>query len=136
MVFPRSLISLDPFEFRRFLSPLTTSGGEALTMPMDVREQGDAYLVHAEIPGVKKEDIQVNIDGNQISIAAEIKPIVEEKDNERVLRTERFYGKLSRTFQLGAEIDEAKSEAKFTDGILELRLVKKAAAAAKLLAVS
>ena len=60
---------------------------------VDVKETGEAYQVDAEIPGVKREDIHVEIEGNEVSIAAEVKQEKEAKDGERVLRTERFYGK-------------------------------------------
>ena len=112
--------------------------GSAVDVPsikIDVKEQGDAYKVHAELPGIRKEDIHVNIDGSVVSISAERKQEKEVKDGERVLRTERYFGKVSRSFQLGQDIDESKSAAKFTDGVLELTLPKKAAAAAKRLTI-
>lgn len=135
MAIPRSLISFDPFELRRFLTP-TAGEADATAMPMDVTESGDTYLVHVVVPGAKKEDIHVTIDGNQVSISAEVKSNIKEDDNKnRVLRQERFYGKVSRTFQLGSELDESKSTAKLTDGILELVLYKKVGEAAKQLEV-
>ena len=69
-------------------------------------EKPDAYVVHAEIPGVRKEDIQVTIEGNQVTIAAEVKRETEAKDGERVLRSERYYGAVYRSFVLPVEIDE------------------------------
>lgn len=135
MAIPRSLISFDPFELHRFLSQ---NNGESDTtpMPMDVVERGDSYLVHMIMPGVKKEDVHITIDGNQVSINAEIKAAPSEaNDKNRILRQERFYGKLSRTFQLGSELDETKSMAKLSDGILELSLYKKQGEAAKQLTV-
>ena len=104
---------------------------EAPTLKLDVKEKGNDYLVHAELPGIKKEDIHVHIDGNAVSISAERKQEKEVKEGERVLRSERYFGKVSRSFQLGQEIDEAKSAAKFVDGVLELTLPKKAASTAK-----
>lgn len=102
---------------------------------VDVTEKNGAYTVHAEIPGVKKEDIQVSIDGAQVTIAAEVKREKEVSEGERVLHSERAYGKASRSFTLPLEIDESAAQAKFTDGVLELVLPKKVAAARKTLTV-
>ena len=102
---------------------------------MDVREIGDGYQVHAELPGVKKEDIHVTIEGNLVSISAEVKQEKEVKEGERVLRSERYFGKVSRSFQLGQEIDDGKAVAKFNEGVLELTLPKRAAMATKRLAI-
>ncbi len=112
-----------------------TAGSDAPQMRVDVREVNDHYAVLAELPGIRKEDIHVHIDGPVVSISAERKQEREVKDGERVLRTERYFGKVSRSFQLGQEIDEAKASAKFNDGVLELTLPKKAEAQAKRLAI-
>jgi HSP20 family protein len=101
-------------------------------MKVDVAEQNGEYKVVAELPGVKKEDIKVNIEGDQVSITAESRA---EKDGERVLHRERYLGKVSRAFRLSQEIDEARASAKYTDGVLELTLPKKATAAAKQLTI-
>ncbi len=87
--------------------------------------------MHAELPGVKKEDIQLSIDGAQVTLAAEIKREKDAKEGERVLHTERMYGKVSRSFTLPQDIDEGAAQAKFADGVLELTLPKKAAAQKK-----
>jgi HSP20 family protein len=106
--------------------------GEALPrVKVDVAEKNGAYTVTAELPGVRKDDIQVTIDGAEISLTAEIKREKEVTQDERVLHTERTYGKVSRSFTLPQEVDESKAEAKFKDGVLELTLPKKAAAARK-----
>jgi HSP20 family protein len=129
----------DPFEdfFRGFfVRPIDF--GSSLDVPsikIDVKEQGDTYKVHAELPGVRKEDIHVNIDGAVVSISAERKQEKDVKEGERILRSERYFGKVSRSFQLGQDIDESRSTAKFTDGVLELTLPKKAAATAKRLTI-
>ena len=110
--------------------------GEALPrMKVDVAERNGAYLVTAELPGVKKEDIQVSIDGAQVTLTAEVKREREASQDERVLHTERVYGKLSRSFTLPQELDESKAEAKFKDGVLELTLPKKAAAQRKQISI-
>lgn len=92
---------------------------------MDVSEDDKAYYVKAEVPGIKKEDIHVAVEDNQVSITAEIKKETEEKKGETVLRSERYYGMQSRSFTLMHGVDERKAEAKYQDGILELTLPKK-----------
>ena len=104
-------------------------------MKVDVAEQNGDYKVVAELPGVKKEDIKVNIDGDEVSITAETRISKEAKDGERVLHSERHVGKVSRAFRLAQEIDESRASAKYADGVLELTLPKKAAPAAKQLAI-
>jgi HSP20 family protein len=102
---------------------------------VDVTEDDKTYRVKADVPGVKKEDIKVSIDGNQISVSAEVKKEKEEKKGETVVRSERYYGKQYRSFTLRHDIDEAKAEAKYEDGVLELTLPKKEATHAKELTV-
>lgn len=104
---------------------------ETARIRVDVKETADAYTVHAEIPGVKKEDIGIEIEGNEVTIAAEVKREVEAKEGERWLRTERFHGKAERRFALPQEIDESQANAKFADGVLELALPKKQATAGR-----
>lgn len=104
-------------------------------MKVDVTESNGGYVVHAEMPGVKKEDIHVSIDGAQVTLAGEVKREKDVKDGERLIHTERSYGKIERSFTLPLEIDDAKAEAKFSDGVLELKLPKKAAAARKSLTI-
>ena len=102
---------------------------------MDVTEQPKAFVVHAEMPGVKKDDIHIQIEGNQVSITAEVKQEKEAKEGDRVLRSERYFGQVSRTFQLAQDIDDSQAGAKFNDGVLELTLPKKAASASKRLTI-
>ena len=120
--------------FKGFLvRPVAYEGrGEALPrVKVDVAEKNGAYTVVAELPGVKKEDIQATIDGAEVTLAAEVKREKEVANDERVLHAERTFGKVSRSFSLPQEVDEAKAEAKFRDGVLELTLPKKAAAQRK-----
>ncbi|WP_068636853.1 Hsp20/alpha crystallin family protein [Thauera butanivorans] len=136
---------VDPLEdfFRGFFvrpvdfggGALASAGSEAPQMRVDVKETNTGYEVHAELPGMKKEDIHVHIDGPVVSISAERKQEKEVKEGEKVLRTERYFGKVSRSFQLGQEIDEEKASARFNDGVLELSLPKKAEAQAKRLSI-
>ncbi len=93
---------------------------------LEVTEDDASYHVNAELPGVKKEDIDVQVDGNQVSLAAEVRREKEEKKGETVVHSERYYGKQYRSFTLGRDIDRAKVEAKFEDGVLKVTLPKAA----------
>jgi HSP20 family protein len=131
-------LAFEPFDelFKGFFRPVRFEARpELMRIKMDVKENDKAYVVHAEIPGVKKEDINVTIDGNQVSISAEVKKEKEEKEGEKVLRSERYYGKVYRSFTLDQDVDEAGAQAKYADGVLELTLPKKATAKAKKLAI-
>ncbi|MCL2309764.1 MAG: Hsp20/alpha crystallin family protein [Proteobacteria bacterium] len=131
---PRSTTSLwgDSFKdmddlFRGFfIRPVDFNAPAGLAqIKIDVSEKGNDYLVHAEIPGAQKEEIDVQIDGNLVSISAETKRQHEEKEGDRVLRTERYYGKLQRSFTLPHDIDEAHAVAAYENGVLVLTLPKK-----------
>ena len=138
---PFNLTRADPFGdiddlFKGFfVRPVLFEGQPQMQIKMDLKEDDNAYKVHADIPGVKKEDIHVSIDGNQVSISAEMKIEKEEKKGEKVLRSERYCGKVARSFTLAHDVDEAKAQAKYSDGVLELTLPKKAASSAKKLAI-
>jgi HSP20 family protein len=122
--------------FRGFFKPVRYErGSQPLSIKVDVTENDKGYAIHAEIPGVRKEDIQVTIEGNQVAIAAEVKRESTQKEGERVLRSERYYGSVQRSFVLPAEIDESASEARYENGVLELRLAKKVAAAGRKLSI-
>ena len=129
-------IGFEPFDnlFRGFLRPVRLEQ-EVPQIKMDVKEEENAYRVHAEIPGVKKEHIHVSVEGNTISISAEIKKESEEKEGEKVLKRERHYGRMARSFALGNDIDETNASAKYTDGVLELVLPKKQGAGSKKLSI-
>ena len=142
-----SISIYDPFadvfpELFRGLGATVASNGDrkspaaAAAMRVDVREAKDSYIVKADLPGVRKDDIQVEIDGNQVMLRAEVRKDSEQKEGERVLRSERYYGQFARSFSLASEIDEDKSVAKFEDGVLELTLQKKATSAAKRLSIA
>ena len=103
---------------------------------MDVAEDDKNYTVRAEIPGVKKDDIKVAVDGNQVSISAEVKKEKEEKEGKKVIRSERYYGKVYRSFSLGQEVDQNAAKAKYSDGMLELTLPKKSGTAGKEITIS
>ncbi|MCI4441652.1 heat shock protein Hsp20 [Tibeticola sediminis] len=105
--------------------------GDPLPSPaqikVDVKEDDRAYTVQAEIPGVNKDDINVSIDGNLVTLRAEIKQEDRKTEGEKVLRTERYYGAVARSFQLAQDIDASQAKAKYENGILTLTLPKKAA---------
>jgi len=107
--------------------------GDPLPSPaqikVDVKETDVAYTVHAEIPGVGKEEIHVTLDGNAVTLSAEVKQQDNSSKDERVLRSERYFGSVSRSFQLPQDIDRETSNAKFENGVLTLTLAKKKATA-------
>ena len=121
---------------RGFVAPVRRDSDSPVSIKVDVTESDKGYVVHAEVPGVKKDDIHVTIEGNQVSISAEVKRETEKKEGERILRSERYYGSSYRSFVLPTEIDEARSEAKYDNGVLELTLAKKAAVTGRKLAIS
>ena len=125
--------SLDTL-FRGFFRPVQMDK-DMPQIRMDVKEGETSYAVHADMPGVTKDDIHVTIDGNTVSISAEVKKHTEQKEGEKVLRRERYFGRVSRSFSLEHEVDEATATARYQDGVLELVLPKKIAAAAKRIAI-
>jgi len=132
----------DPFAevfpqlFRGFAAPTRERQAQALEVRVDVKENANAYTVHAEMPGVAKEDIHVEIDGNRVSISGEVRRENLEKDGERLVHSERYFGSVARSFTLANEIDDDKSEAHFENGVLTLTLPKRAAASSRKLRVN
>jgi HSP20 family protein len=121
---------------RRFFSPAAFEQEPQLKMRIDVTESPAGYNVKADIPGVKKEDINVSVEGNIVRIEAETKTEKEERGNgDKVLRSERYYGNISRSFSLAQDVDASKVQAKYADGVLTLELPKKAAADTRKIAV-
>jgi HSP20 family protein len=141
-----NLTRFDPFPlepmselFQGLFRPLHGgAGGDAALadIKVDVTESDTEYTVKAELPGVKKDDIDVKIDGNLLSISAKVERKQELKDGERVIRRERYSGAVSRSFSLASEIDEATAAAQYKDGVLSLTLPKKAASERKRLPIS
>ena len=134
------LARFEPFSddfFRGFaLRPIFRPSDIEPQMRVDVKEDDKAYTVKADIPGVKKEDIKVSVDGNVVSINAEVRQEKEEKEGQKVVRCERYYGSVSRSFTLAQDVDQAGAQAKYNDGVLELTLPKKAGGSKKTIAVS
>ena len=130
--------SMDPLEdtFRSLLRPWRFEQVDAPPrIRLDVAEQNGAYAVRAEIPGARKEDIDVRIEGNLVTISAEMKKEWDDRKEGRVLRSERQYGHASRSFTLASPVDESKAGAKYENGVLELTLPKRAAVANKRLTI-
>jgi HSP20 family protein len=121
-----------------FLRPVRfdMEGAPQLQIKLDVKKSDGAYSVTAELPGVNKEDIQVNVEGNVVSIAAEVKKESEEKKGEEVIRSERYYGRLERSFALESDVDESKVDAKYENGVLKLKLPLKASSKTRRITVS
>lgn len=113
--------------FQNFLTPMRwveEARGEGLFPAMDVKERDDAYVIVADMPGVKKEDINVTLENGILTITAETQSEQEQKDGERLLRQERRYGKYVRSLRLGTQINEKQVKANYKDGVLELTLPK------------
>ncbi len=119
-----------------FVKPLH---GDALPsaaqIKIDVSESDNAYTVLAEVPGVGKEDIHVSIDGSVVTLRAEIKQHDSQTEGDKVLRSERYYGAVSRSFQLPQDIDQAAAKAKYDNGVLQLTLPKKQASGSQRLTI-
>lgn len=108
------------FGIRPFLSEIET----ASLIKIDLTENDKTYTIRAEIPGVNKEDIKVQVDSNRVSISTETKREKEEKEGERIICHECYQGSSYRSFTLDSAVDETKAEAKYENGILELTLPK------------
>jgi HSP20 family protein len=119
-------------EFLRDVAPsyyVRPLHGDPLPTPaqikVDVKETDAVYTVHAEIPGVNKEKIHITLDRNTVTLSAEVKQEDNSSKGEKVLHSERYFGSVSRTFQLAQDIDREASKAKFENGVLTLTLAKK-----------
>jgi HSP20 family protein len=135
------LITRDTFEdlFRGFLArPMsfgTSLSNQAPEMRIDVQEDPEAYAIHAERPGTKKEDIHVNFENQTVSISAERKEEKSTEEKGRSFCTERYFGQVSPRFQLGQCVDSSQASAKFKDSVLGLHLPKRASSEARSLQV-
>ena len=108
-----------------FIRPFPVPAEVDLTMKVDVKEAEKEFTVLAEIPGVKKEDIAVDVEGDTVSVRAEVKREKEEKKDEKVVHSERSYGMVARSFSLPVEVDDQAVKAEYKDGVLKLTLPKK-----------
>jgi len=125
--------------FQDFLAPLAQGGrwpDEGLAMPrLDVSEHEKAFEVQAELPGVKKEDVKVAIDGQRVTIEGECQQANEQREGEQLVYSERSTRRYQRSFTLPSEVDDAGAEAKLENGVLMLTLPKKQGGAAKRLTI-
>jgi HSP20 family protein len=125
--------------FQDFLAPLAQGGrwaDEGLAMPrLDVSEHEKAFEVQAELPGVKKEDLKVSIDGQRVTIEGECQQAIERQEGEQLVYSERSTRRYQRSFTLPSEVDDAAAEAKLENGVLMLTLPKKQGGAAKRLTI-
>lgn len=121
------LDDLFPEMLRRFMQPVMFSGEQMRDIRIDVTENEKDYVVIAEIPGAKKEDIRVDVDGNRVSISAEVHKEREEK-SARVMLRETYSGSVARSFSLNHDVDESATTAKLEDGVLKLTLPKRTGA--------
>lgn len=123
--------------FRSFgLRPAWSNLESIRDIRLDVSEDDKAYRVKAEIPGVEKKDIDLSIDGNQIVISAEIRRESAKKENEVDICNERYYGKVYRSFSTPTDVDSTKAEANYDNGVLTVKLPKKANSHTRKVAVS
>jgi HSP20 family protein len=112
--------------FRGFMRPWRAEFSDrAPQIKVDIHEDDGGYTVKAEIPGVRKEDIDVRVDGKMLTVSAEVKKDTEEKKDGRVIRSERQFGFASRSLMLGSDVESGRAEARYDNGVLDLRLPKK-----------
>ena len=124
--------------FNRTGWPVTARTAElpaSVRARMDVVDRGDKYAVSVDLPGVRKEDIQVSIDGARVTVTAENKSEREVKNGEKLLHTERFATSYARSFELPDEVREEGADAAFENGVLRLTLPKRAQVGSKRLSV-
>lgn len=136
----RALSRLDPFstfeDMFRDMSFMPALRGLDMENPirLDVSEDDKNYFVKADLPGVNKDDINISIDGNQITVSAEVKEEKEERD-KGMIRSERYVGQQYRSFTLPNDVDEASAQAKYENGVLQLTLPKKTGGSRKQITV-
>jgi len=119
-----------------WVRPFALPGETELKMKLEVEEGDKSFTVRAEIPGVRKDDIQIDVSGDQVSIRAEVKKEKEEKKGEKIIHSERSYGMVSRRFTLPADVDAEGTKAEYKDGVLSVTLPKKPSAQAKRVSIS
>ncbi|AOY95035.1 heat-shock protein Hsp20 [Cupriavidus sp. USMAA2-4] len=121
--------SLEPIGdvMQGMLRALRGSADSGMPFKVDVSESDKAYTVVAEIPGAKKEDIQVAVERGTVMISAKVERASETKEGERVIRRERYAGTMQRAFTLDSNIDEGSVDASYEDGVLKVVLPKKEA---------
>lgn len=111
--------------------PLGMAGQAVSRLRLDLDEDDTAYTIRAEMPGARKEDIQVSVEGSQVTLSAEVRQETHGMAGQRTLYGERSYGRSSRTFTLPQEVDPQAASAQYRDGVLTLVLPKKSALSGK-----
>jgi HSP20 family protein len=114
-----------------FLRPAYAPTGANYTSGCDIAESADRYLVSFDAPGVQREDIKIEVNGNRLIISGErtrAKTDDQANNDFQWVRTERSYGKFHREFTLGTNVDTERIEASFEDGVLNISIPKTAAA--------
>jgi HSP20 family protein len=124
-----------PAFFNRFGRPFDKSFATVGDISLDITESDREYKVRAAIPGAKKDDIRVSVDGNLVSIRAEVRKDKEEKEGDRVVLKESSYGSAERVFSLAHDIDSSGVVAKLDDGVLKLTLPKRGGTTARAIAI-
>jgi len=138
-----ALTRFDPMDdffpefFRRLARPLAFDAELPAEIRVDVSENDKEFLVSAELPGARRDDIRVEIDGNLVTITAEARKDVEDQHAEggRALLRETWRGRTTRTFTLSQDVDDQAASARLEDGVLRLTLPKRAGTSSKQLAI-
>lgn len=118
------------------VKPFARAAGAEPAIKLDVREDDDGYTVLAEIPGARKEDIHVDVEGSGVTLRAEIRQEQEQKANQKVVYRERSYGSVTRSFSLPGEVDAQRARAEYKDGVLSLILPRKPGGQARRVSIS
>lgn len=134
--FSRSIERLfDDAFFDRVMTTTTAEAAAPRAPALDIRETPRGYIVQADMPGVAREDVKVQIEGRRVSLSAELRQTADTEEGERLLHRERASSAFARSFTLPADIDQAASQARLDAGVLTLTLVKRSATSASQLEV-
>lgn len=112
---------MDPFNF---FSDFFGTNNAPMELRTDISDRGDSFVLEADLPGFKKDDIKIDLENDRLTISAERKDEHEEKGKNGYIRRERSYGSFSRSFDVSG-IDTSAISASYTDGVLTLNLPKR-----------
>jgi HSP20 family protein len=130
----------DPFaelnRIQQHLAQRNADNDRVMRPPVDIREEEKAFVVNAELPGTKAEDVQVEVERGVLTIRGERKFTADENTQKQYRRVERYYGAFERSFSLPSEVDADSVEAKLENGVLEVRVPKRATPSPKRVTVS
>jgi HSP20 family protein len=120
-----------------FLAPATEGARDTSVFSprLDLTETDKAYVIDADLPGVAKSDLKVSVDGQRVTLEAEVRRDTERKEGETVVHAERIVRKYARNIELPGEVDDANAVAKLENGVLSLVLPKKQAVQSRLLTI-